>query len=349
MSARWDHQSLLDPISAEQPCGQSLEDAPPLTTLDVLRLFGSSQSPEAVPEPDEENKEVQKARAPIEWNQMRDSALEGLGRSKDLRLLAYLGAALLRTSGLPAFTQTLTVAAYWLEHYWPQLFPLVDEDALFRKNALNNFADPMVMVDRVWRIPLVSSRQHGRFSLRDLDIIEGRANPGTKESRPEEGALREAFAEMAIEELTETADSVTAAIGALHSIDGRMRSDGGPEMAPEFGPLLAQFARANKLLRDQLAARAPAEEAGAAAATEDGGSGGGTSGFRAGAIRSRQDAIKALDAVAEYFRRSEPSSPVPMLVERAKRLVDKDFLEVLADMVPDAVMAAKSAAGIRDQ
>ena len=66
-------------------------------------------------------------------------------------------------------------------------------------------------------------------------------------------------------------------------------------------------------------------------------------------INSRADAIRALDAVAEYFRRSEPSSPIPLFVERAKRLVAKDFLEVLADIAPDAVSVARSAGGLKDQ
>ena len=66
-----------------------------------------------------------------------------------------------------------------------------------------------------------------------------------------------------------------------------------------------------------------------------------------GAIRSRQDAIRALDAVAEFFRSNEPSSPIPLLVDRAKRLVSKDFLEVLADVAPDALGQARAAGGIR--
>jgi type VI secretion system protein ImpA len=52
--------------------------------------------------------------------------------------------------------------------------------------------------------------------------------------------------------------------------------------------------------------------------------------------------------VAAFFRKSEPSSPVPLFIERAKRLVAKDFLEVLADVAPDAVSQAKAASGIRD-
>jgi type VI secretion system protein ImpA len=53
--------------------------------------------------------------------------------------------------------------------------------------------------------------------------------------------------------------------------------------------------------------------------------------------------------VAEYFRRSEPSSPIPLFVERAKRLVAKDFLEVLADVAPEALTVARSAGGLKDQ
>ena len=68
-----------------------------------------------------------------------------------------------------------------------------------------------------------------------------------------------------------------------------------------------------------------------------------------GAIQSREDAIRALDAVAEYFRRHEPSSPIPMIVERARRLVSRSFLEVLADLVPDAVPQARSVGGVPEE
>src|SRR4029077_4826614 len=65
-----------------------------------------------------------------------------------------------------------------------------------------------------------------------------------------------------------------------------------------------------------------------------------------GGIRSRQDAIRALDAAAEFFRRNEPSSPIPLFLERAKRLVSKSFLEVLADVAPEAVPRARAAGGL---
>jgi type VI secretion system protein ImpA len=356
MSAVWDDKALLEPISAEHPCGQNLDEAPVLpgaqtavlSELDALRLFGQARSPEAPPDPEESERESAKVRPPIEWDRIRNAALEGLSGSKDLRLLAYLGTALLRTDGLAGFGRTITIASQWLETYWPQVYPLLDEgDAMARRNALNCFADPMAVVDRVWRLPLVASRQHGRFSLRDIDIANGVVSPGATEARPDERAIQDAFKEIPTEELTALEQSVVAAVAALNSIDSRLRGEGGPDVAPDFGPLSTQFAKLNRIFKEQLASRADA--AGPAGADVPGEAGGATAAFAGGAIRSRQDAIRALDSVADFFRRNEPSSPIPLFVDRAKRLVSKDFLEVLADIVPDAVLTARSAGGLKPE
>jgi len=343
MSARWDGQALLEPISPAQPCGQDLDQTPIVATFDALRLFGQAKSPEAPPDPEDRERENEKTKAPLEWDRIRSDALEALSKSKDLRLLAYLGTALLRTDSLPQFAEVLTTASQWIETYWAQVYPLIDEDAIARRNALNCFADPMAVVDRVWRLPLVVSRQHGRFSLRDLDIAGGLVPPAANESRADEAAIRQAFGEMPVEELTALDQSATSALAALNSIDARMRGEGGPDVAPDFAPLSTQFAKLNRICREQLALRTDAKGAG-----EAGDSGtGAAAAFAGGAIKSRQDAVRALDAVADFFRRNEPSSPIPLFVERAKRLVSKDFLEVLADIAPDALAGARSAGGLK--
>ena len=347
MNAAWDGQALLQPISPDQPCGVNLDDSMMLSSLDALRLFGQARSPEAPPDTDGDENELAKAKPPIEWARIRADALDGLTKSKDLRLLAYLGTASLRTDGLPAYTSVLTTASQWLETYWPQLYPLLDEDAIARRNALNCLADPMAVIDRIWRLPLVASRQHGRYSLRDIEIARGQAAPGPLEAKPDEAAILSAFAELSLEDLTALDASIAAGSAALTSIDAKMRGEGGPEVAPDFAPLVTQFAKLNRVCKEQLSARgALAGEAGADGTEGDAS---GQAGFRGGVINSRADAIRAMDAVAEYFRRNEPSSPIPLFVDRAKRLVAKDFLEVLADIAPDALSVARSAGGLKDQ
>ena len=323
MSARWDGRDLVQPITADQPCGENLEDTPLLAAFDAFRLFG--QSTPVDPPPD--------------WSEIRARALEGLDRSRDLRLLAHLGTAALRTDGVPAFAETLDVASRWLETYWTQTYPLIDEDAIVRRNALNCFADRMATVEGLRRAPLVSNRQHGTFSLRDIDIAAGVQPPSDGDLRPEEAVIDAAFAAMPLDELTQLQQSVTGARAALTRIDERMRQGGGPEAAPSFDPLSTQLTRMDRVLRAKLAARPDANGAGEADE--------GAAPAAVSAIRSRDDATRALDAVADFFRRHEPSSPVPLFVERAKRLVSRNFLEGLADIAPDALAQARAAGGLK--
>jgi type VI secretion system protein ImpA len=56
------------------------------------------------------------------------------------------------------------------------------------------------------------------------------------------------------------------------------------------------------------------------------------------AIASRGDALALLDRVAAHYRAVEPSSPVPILVERARSLVGKDFVTLITSMLPEAVL-----------
>jgi type VI secretion system protein ImpA len=342
MSAQWDSQSLLQPITVDQPCGENLEDTPLLASFDSFRLFGRQMSLDTVPPKREGEPEV----ALPDWNEIKRQAIDALGRSKDLRVLAHLGAALIRTDGLPAFTETIQVASRWLETYWTTTYPLVDEDAIVRRNALNCFADRMAVIEGVRRVPLVSNRQIGRFSLRDAEIVAGQVTPSEKDPRPDQKQIDAAFLAMPLDELKALHQGVLDSIAALKRIDEQMRHEGGPEAAPTFDPLSAQLSKADKLLRAQLAMRPGAVTD--AETIEEATEGGGPARPNLKAIASREDAIRALDAVADFFRRAEPSSPVPLLVDRAKRLVSKNFLEVLEDMAPGGLDQARAVGGVRE-
>jgi type VI secretion system protein ImpA len=124
-----------------------------------------------------------------------------------------------------------------------------------------------------------------------------------------------------------------------------MRDTAGPEAAPSFEPLSTQLGKMARAVADQVALRPGHEDEATLGA---GASVSGSSSGAIGTVKSRQDAIRALDAVAAFFRTTEPSSPIPLFVERAKRLVSKDFLEVLADVAPDALGQARAAGGIRE-
>jgi len=59
--------------------------------------------------------------------------------------------------------------------------------------------------------------------------------------------------------------------------------------------------------------------------------------------------IRAIDEICKYFERYEPSSPVPFLLLRAKKLLAMNFMEILRDMTPDAVNQAENICGVQEE
>jgi type VI secretion system protein ImpA len=55
-------------------------------------------------------------------------------------------------------------------------------------------------------------------------------------------------------------------------------------------------------------------------------------------VQSRSQAAALLNDVQRYFRTAEPSSPVPMLCERARALAERDFMGVLREVLPKAAL-----------
>ena len=64
-----------------------------------------------------------------------------------------------------------------------------------------------------------------------------------------------------------------------------------------------------------------------------------------GAVTRREDAVRLLDLVIEYYERNEPSSPLPLLIARARRLADKGFLDLIRDLAPDGFGQAERVFG----
>jgi type VI secretion system protein ImpA len=329
-----DIEGLKQPLSGDKPCGENQEDTLLLASFDGFRVFG-----QATPLPDK-----------TEWRQIKSQSEEALSQSKDIRFLAHLAAAELRLGGLKEFVGLLGVVASWLDQYWDSVYPLVDDDAILRRNALNGFADGMGVIDALRRVPLVQSRQFGVCSFRSFEMASGKVTPAEDEPpAPSEDQIRAIFVDAPADEVRALSALLDTAIALVKSVSATMSDRGGGSQAvPDFEPLASTFARMRTAIKPYMP-----EDATEVAAAAEGDAGGAPGAARAGgapgAINTREDAIRMLDLVAAFFRRNEPSSPVPLFIDRAKRLVAKDFLQVLEDLAPDALGEAKRVSGIKDE
>jgi type VI secretion system protein ImpA len=75
--------------------------------------------------------------------------------------------------------------------------------------------------------------------------------------------------------------------------------------------------------------------------TEEGGTSGesaavAASGQPAGPIRSREDAFKRLMEISDFFRKTEPHSPIPYAIERAVKWGDMSLEDLIRELIPDS-------------
>ncbi len=338
-------QCLLDPMASDAPCGVDLDGTQLMASFDGFRIWGQL-------DPDWERK--------VDWREVRDRSLQALERSRDLRFLAYLAAAVVRIDGLFTFSQLVQVAARWLEEHWDAVFPLVDEDALLRRNALNLFADRLAVVDAVRRATLLTHRQLGAITLRDVELACGKIVPTEKDvNRPNLEQIKATIKALPADQQDAMLNTVRNTTVALRQISDMMQRRADLQSTPDFDPLLLPLLRLETLMTDivspashpQMAANGKANGGGpqtvSAPALENGALAGNHA-VRTGAITSRQEAICAIDAAAAFFRLHEPSSPVPLFLERARRLVDKSFMEVLQDIVPESLGQARLIGGVAE-
>jgi len=59
--------------------------------------------------------------------------------------------------------------------------------------------------------------------------------------------------------------------------------------------------------------------------------------------------VAALDRIMAYYARQEPSSPIPLLLKRVRRLVGADFLTIMNDIVPQGTDTVRSLAGMTEE
>jgi type VI secretion system protein ImpA len=328
-----DAEELLQPISGEKPCGEDLAYDAGFQEIEVI-MRGKPETQFSAAEPPD-------------WKALRDRCLELWPRSKDLRLATALSLAALKTDGLPAFREGLALVKGLLERYWDSFYPVLDpadnNDPTQRVNIIAalatpvaTFGDPMRLLERLQEAPLADSARMGRFSFADVVRSETGAPGADGQPAPTAGQIEAAFRDTDPDKLQAISRAVADSLQLAQGIDEFLTKTVGADRAPDLDALPNQLREMQKRLAAQgsgaAAPESPAENGSAPAAA-------GTAAAKpmAGEIQSRQDVIRVLEKICEYYRKHEPSSPVPYMLRRAQRLVAMNFMEILDDMSPDTV------------
>ncbi len=354
-----DLEALLAPISGDNPAGENLRyDG----TYDLLKE--ARRADEALAQGEWE-RELKVA----EWPKVIEIATQALSsKAKDLQVGAWLAEALVRNDRLDRFAglrDGLQLMRQLQERFWDHLYPEIDPED--EEGPLRARANVLEALDNwlavaIKEVPLTNSTTGLKYSYlqwegsKQFEIPENLEALSTEEQERANELKARAAAEGKItsedwrkayratprafyEERHQLLNECWEELKALdRTMDERLgRETPGlkalQKSLDEVRSLVERLVKEKRIAEpypEELATMEGASEAATTLAGEEA-----ATFVSTGPVRSRKEALKRLAEVAEYFRRTEPHSPVSYLVQRAINWGNMPLEVWLRDVIKD--------------
>ncbi|MFA5123575.1 type VI secretion system protein TssA [Zavarzinia sp.] len=355
-----DLAALLAAIEGDSPAGTDLRlDESPTAPIRNLRDARKTATQAERRREGEDDAGTENVVAP-EWRLIAEQAANLIAtKSKDLELAAWLTEALLRTyeaaplSGL-AFGFRLMTGL--VTQYWPDTFPPPEDGDEYEKvraiAQLNGESNEGTLFPPLRRLLVTRASGGESYALWQYENAFALAQKPEEQrlKRIAEGALTVEMIEGSAN-LSSTAfyqtlvTSAGEALAALNELDQVMTEKCGAA-APSLSRLrgfLEGFGETVRTLgRNKLpigggtdAATEAAVAAVMGGAAGDGGTGGSFSLNSGNAAQNREAALRALEQIADFFRRTEPHSIVSYTLQDAVRRARMDLPALMAELLGD--------------
>jgi type VI secretion system protein ImpA len=283
---------------------------------------------------------------PPDWRAVVSKAEALFERTRDLRVAVLWARGRVTTVGWTTLPDSLRLVHGLLERFWDELHPRLDDgDAYARINALEALNSSDALLADLRQAPILSGGA-GELLGRNVEIALERMPPRDDESPLSRGQIEQMLRHAAGDDAA-LPRLASDCIARLNSITELLRERVGYESAPGFEALLA-------VLRDlqQVLPSADGDYTASAAADDDSASDAGAPRRSRSAVNlgerleSREDALRAIDMVCEYLERTEPTNPAQLLLRRAERLVNMNFIELVRELAPEALGEVSRVMGV---
>lgn len=340
---------LLQARSDDSPSGENLEYDPIFIEMELAAQPGEER---------QIGDEITEAQDP-DYGEVRKTALAVLEQSHDLRAAVFLADAIQHSEGVAGFADVTTYIRGCLEEHWDTCHPELDEDddndPTMRINTIQglcgqpgDLAGPSPVYRSLHRVGLTDSRNFGKLSLRDMEIADGKIpTPANMPNPPDTASVSAAFQDTDTDTLAATLAAAELAAENIRAISATF-DENTPGQGPDLDPLLKQLRQITRRIGEYSAAPETPDDTGDDADQPGDAVAGFVAGGGGGGINSPSDVSGALDRIIAYYKRSEPSSPIPILLVRAKRLVNADFLTIMQDMAPQGIENVHLIGGIEE-
>jgi type VI secretion system protein ImpA len=332
-----DLEAVLVPVSDSEPTGPDLGYDPSFAAIERAAQGRPQQQIGTTVVPGEDP----------DWKKVLKQSTELLGKTRDLRVAVFYLKALVRTEGWAGLAGGLALIRGLVERYWdgalhPKLDPDDGNDPTIRVNILKELCAPELLAI-VRTLPLCISPMLGPISLQQVESASGDGAAAAGDAGGKDGAaalsmaaIDGTFDDAPLDDLRAREAVLRAASETLTAIDSVTAEKVGIEQGPNLEQLGRLLAKAVAIVGAAVARRAPAQGGDGAGDVPVNGAGRRTAPVALGEINSRDDVIRVLDRICAYYAKNEPSSPIPILLQRSKKLVTMTFAEIVNELVPDA-------------
>jgi len=321
-------EPLADP---DAPCGQDFEH----DNLFLELTRAAQGKPETQFGPGE----------PADWRKVRELSEVLLGRTRDLRVALLWMRACVNLNGFVAVAPGMRLVLGLMENFWDHLHPLPDPDdgdQYPRGNAVAMLPQAEGFLGDLRQCTLLSLRGAGELRLRAVAI----ALTQLSAKEDEQVLTKEQITGMmasAIEQDASFAQLPGATLAITQSLVRLLNDKLGVEAAPDLRPLVDLLKGVNGLLPVVDEAVASLDDAVDGAANVQASV---AAKVALGSVSTRADALRAIDLVCDYLERTEPTNPAQLLLRRARKLINHNFLQLIKELAPDALNEAARVMGI---
>lgn len=344
-----DIEGLSAPISEESPVGADLRaDTSPTSLYYLIKdARNRARADERKLEEDPDNADTRP-----DWKPVYEQSLKALKQtSKDLEVAAYLVEAVVRSHSLAGLRDGLILIRTLCEKYWDQgLYPMPDEDGIetrvFPLTGLNGAGAPGTLVAPIERVEITASPSTGKFAYfqyRDARNVAA-LPPDQQERKFEQGSIsvdtfERAVAETPADFYQNLLDDVHACVDEFYKLTEFLDDKCGSQTPPttNIRNALQELQEAiERIAKEKIFVPSDEGAADGGAGTTAAADGGSTGpGVAVGSIRTREDALRTLSLAAEFFRRTEPHTPLSFALDQVVRWGRMPLPALLSELIPD--------------
>ncbi|MCT7299169.1 type VI secretion system protein TssA [Ralstonia sp. CHL-2022] len=328
---------LLAPLPGAQPCGEDMLFSAEFDSIQDARRFDDPSLDQG-----EWVTEIKEA----DWRAVIAQSTSLLqNRTKDLRLAAWLAEALSKERGFAGLREGYELIAGLCEQFWEHLYPLPEaDDPEARMGSMAWLATRSSQLIR--EVPLVEAGKGG-YSLIDWEVATSlveaiRRDPEQadelsrgKITQEQFESARRATPPAFYKTLHDDVVGCGAALLRLESVLDARAGDHAPSFRPAREALQAVRALVERFGGKPEPKPTAVEAKGAQQQAAQSGAGAVVETVAVGPIRTRAQALNQLRDVAEFFRQTEPHSPVAYLAARAAKWGDMPLHAWLRTVVKD--------------